>query len=864
MRNAFAVNPGRRVHRSTCALVALLIIASHAGSAVAQATTSAGAGRIDSLIRAMTLDEKLTFLHGARDPQPAVGLNSAGYMAGVPRLGIPPLRLTDGPAGIRTSAPATALAAPVALAASFDTALARTYGAVIGRDGLARNQDVLLSPMVNIVRVPQAGRNFETLGEDPLLASVMVAPEIEGIQGAGLIATVKHYAANNFERGRQGVDAVVDERTLHEIYLPAFESAVRAGAGSVMCSYNKLNGIQACANRDLLTEILRKQFGFTGWVMTDWFAFHDLGALQAGLDQEMPGLSLRGPPRSLFFADTLRAAVQAGRIPESSVDTAVARILRQMDRFGLLAATPRNRPGLDAVADSSAAVRVATEGAVLLRNERATLPIGGKELSRIVVIGPTARTPLVGGGGSARVLPMHTTSLLAALAHRAGADVRYLPGIDLDGEAVPASALTQSVNGAPGLSRSAEGQPQSQTDSRIDFTGAHALPAGTSWTWTGVLTAPSSGVYDIRLQTSGGRGSMTLVPAPNDTLRLGGGLFGGQSLLPTTDGLGNTVITARLGAGQRVALRVEADGRPSPFAGLAGGRGERPLQVRLAWSTPERRERFVQDAVVAARGAGRVVIMAHDEGTEGADRPSLALPANQDALIDAVSRANPRTVVVLNTGSAVVMPWLSHTGAVLEMWYAGQEGGEATARLLTGEANPAGRLPVTFPARLADTPTADSSRYPGIAGEAKYDEGILVGYRWYDAKHIAPLFAFGHGLSYTRFAYSNLAVRPSGDGYDVSFDVRNVGARAGAEVPQVYLGAPSASGVSFAPRQLVGFARVDLAPGTRRAVTVHVDRRALSYWSPTQHGWTMASGSRKVWVGASSRDVRLYGTLGGR
>lgn len=859
------MNPAAGLQRSARAvltsLLTSLLIASHATAALAQAATSARDARIDSLIRAMTLDEKLGFLHGTADPQPAVGLHSAGYMAGVPRLGIPPLRLTDGPAGIRTAAPATALPAPVALAASFDTSLAREYGGVIGRDGLARNQDVLLSPMVNIVRLPQAGRNFETLGEDPFLASALVAPEVEGIQHAGLIATVKHYAANNFERGRQGVDAVVDDRTLHEIYLPAFESAVRAGVGSVMCSYNKVNGTQACANRELLTDDLRKRFGFTGWVMTDWFAFHDLSALEAGLDQEMPGLSAPGRPRGVFFADTLREAVRSGRIPESSVDTAVARILRQMDRFGLLGSAPRHRPALDAAGDSSAAVRVATEGAVLLRNERATLPIATGDLERIVVIGPTARTPLVGGGGSARVLPLRTTSLLSALGRRAGAEVRYVPGIDLDGEAVPASVLAQSVNGAPGLQRSADGQSQSQIDAQVDFTGARALPAGTSWTWTGVLTAPRTGEYDVRLQTSGGRGNVTLVRAPNDTVRSAGGIFGGQSLLPTTDGLGNTVITTHLAAGQHVALRIVADGRPSPFGGFMGATRAQPLQVRLAWSTPDRRGRFVHEAVAAARDAKRVVIMAHDEGTEGADRPSLALPAHQDALIDAVSRANPHTVVVLNTGSAVVMPWLAHTGAVLEMWYAGQEGGEATARLLTGEANPAGRLPVTFPKRLADTPTADSSRYPGIHGRATYDEGIFVGYRWYDAKHVAPLFPFGYGLSYSRFAYSNLEARPSGGGYDVGFTVRNIGRRSGVEVAQVYVGPPTPAPDRFAPKQLAGVARVELVPGEERHVTVHVDRRALSYWSSTQHGWVLATGGRPLFIGASSRDVRLRGTL---
>lgn len=837
-----------------------LATASHAQDAPRPAAVHDA--RVDSLIRAMTLDEKLGFLHGARDPEPLVGLNSAGYMAGVARLGIPPLRLTDGPAGIRTSAPATALPAPVALAASFDTALARAYGAVIGRDGLARNQDVLLSPMVNIVRVPQAGRNFETLGEDPLLASAMVASEIGGIQGAGLIATVKHYAANNFERGRQGVDAVVDERTLHEIYLPAFEAAARAGVGAVMCSYNKVNGEQACSNRELLTDILRRRFGFDGWVMTDWFAFHDLGALEDGLDQEMPGLAFGPRQRGMFFGDSLRAAVQAGRIPKSPVDTAVARILRQMDRFGLLGNAQRTRPALDTAAGSEMAVRVATEGAVLLRNERSTLPVPRSELARVVVIGPAARIPMVGGGGSARVLPIRTSSLLDALARRAGHAVRYVPGIDLDGEPIPASAFTRSPNGAAGLSRTSARESAPQVDAQLDFTGSRALPAGSTWTWTGAVTAPATGDYDLHLEIRGGRGQLAVLRGPNDTLRVRAGeFFSNESLVPTADSLGNATLTVHLEAGRPMAIRVMADGRGSPFGALTGSDRAEPLQIRLAWSTPERRRRLLADAAAAARGAPRVIVAVYDEGTEGADRPSLSLPSRQDSLIDAVTAVNPRTAVVLNTGSAVVMPWLARTGAVLDMWYAGEETGEATARLLLGEADPSGKLPVTFPARLADAPTADAARYPGVNGKAEYSEGTLVGYRWYDARHIVPLFPFGHGLSYTHFEYSNFSAQPAGDGYDVHFTLRNAGSRAGAEVAQVYVGPPAYAPLTFAPRKLAGFARVQLAPGERRQVTVHLAPRTLSYWSVARHDWALPPGERRIDIGSSSRDLRLHGSV---
>jgi beta-glucosidase len=795
--------------------------------------------RVDSLVLAMTLDEKLSLLHGTADPEPAVGLNSAGYMSGVPRLGIPPLRLTDGPAGIRTSTPATALPAPVALAAAFDPELARRYGAVMGSEGLARNQDVLLAPMVNIVRVPQAGRNFESLGEDPFLAGRIVADEVLGIQGAGLIATVKHYAANNFERDRQSVDVHVDDRTLHEIYLPAFEAAVRAGAGAVMCSYNLVNSTHACENHELLSDILRKRFAFGGWVMTDWFAAHDLDALQAGLDQEMPGFNI-GPRTSNWFGDSLKAAVQAGRIPQAAVDQAVRRILGEMDRMGILSGQPRARPPIDTLANAALAREVAGAGAVLLKNEGNILPIAGPELAATVVIGPTARTPLVGGGGSARVLPFHTTNALDALQQHASAPVRFIPGIDLDGATIPATAFSN--------------------DTAIDFTGAHALPAGASWSWSGTITAPTSGDYDLKLQSRGGRGQVTLSFGA-DSVRLStAGFFGNASLLPTADNLVNASVTVRLEAGRAVPIRVSMDGRGGPFAAIARAGGQ-PMQIRLAWSSPERRRAFIDSAVAAARAAERVILFAYDEGTEGADRASLSLPARQDSLIDAVAGANAHTIVVLNTGSAVVMPWIDRTPAVLQIWYAGEEGGTAAAALLLGDVNPSGKLPVTFPRAAEDAPTSVPARYPGENRVATYDEGTLVGYRWYDARGITPLFPFGHGLSYTTFSYSDLNVRKSGDGFDVHVTVRNSGRRRGAEVAQVYLAPPAKPPVPMVPQQLVGFEKVDLNPGETRDLTIHVGARQLSYWSTQKSAWVVAKGNRPVMVGSSSRDIRLRGAF---
>ncbi|MEU6713375.1 glycoside hydrolase family 3 C-terminal domain-containing protein [Nonomuraea sp. NPDC046802] len=799
------------------------------GAAVA-AVPLLRAGRrdgVEDLLRRLTLQEKVSLLHGTPDP---ASKGQAGYVPGVPRLGIPELRLADGPAGVRlTTAAATALPAPVALASTFAGDLARSFGAVIGREGRALGMDVLLSPMTNIVRVPQAGRNFETFGEDPLLAAAIVAEEVRGIQDEGLIATVKHLAANNFENDRQTVDVRVDERALREIYLPAFEAAVAAGAGAVMAAYPRVNGVYAAENRHLLTEILREQWRYRGWVMSDWYATHSgVPAVTAGLDMEMPfGGNFSG----------LVAAVTSGRLAESVIDAAVRRILTQLDRFGLLGAG-RPRPLLDAAAGARAAREIALAGAVLLRNEGDLLPLGRADLADLAVIGPTAASPLVGGGGSARVIPVRADSPLNAL-RRHGARVRWATGVDLEGVPVPASALS--------LRRTQQGGTP-QAAAQVDHTGADALPAGTSWTWSGTITAPESGEYDLRVQGAGGvpkfDGSISLTL---DGVRIGsvGALLGGNSsLIATSGGLTNAGAAVRLKAG-----------RATPITMAAAGAADTPLQVRLAWVTPARRKETLREAGELAGKARAALVFAFNEGTEAADRASLALPKAQDAVVSAVAAANARTVVVLNTGDPVLMPWLDRVRSILQMWYPGQEGAEATAMLLTGAANPGGKLPVTFPRRAEDAPTAKPERYPGVGGLARYSEGVFVGYRHYDARGIEPLFPFGHGLSYTGFAYGELSASPSGGGLSVSFTLANTGRHTGVEVAQVYLSPPGTAPVPMPRRQLAGFARVRLTPGERRRVTVTVARRALQYWAGGR--WAVAGGRRTVEVGSSSRDLRL-------
>lgn len=860
------------VQATKTALAASQAAAPAAKTSAAAKTAGGAQAKIEALVAQMTLDEKISMLHGTNDPN---SYGQAGYIPGVPRLGIPPLRLADGPAGLRTAQPATALPAPIAMASTFSPALAKQYGQIIGRDARARHQNVVLAPMVNIIRVPQAGRNFETLGEDPLLASRLVAAEIEGIQREGTIATVKHYAFNNQENQRRSVSAEVDEQTGRETELPAFEAAVRAGVGSVMAAYNKVNGAWAAESVPLLTDILRKEWGFKGFVMSDWSATHSgAPALTAGMEMEMPNGRYYGK---------LAEAVKSGELKESVVNEAVRRILSAMEAAGLLKDGDATRAVAEIPATSPGARDIVVAGAVLLKNERNVLPLGKDDLASLAVIGPTAKVLVVGGGGSANVRPMHNGNPLEILQQRAGAGAKiaYAKGYDVDGEPVPSDVLRpEGRPDARGLLRKGAAGAADSVDAAINFVGPNALPAGSSVTWTGAIIARQTGDYVLKLQTAGGRGNLSAgtqgarqggpgqrgaagAPgtrggtAPGTALPEGmapGAIaeataipgFGAAALLPTADGLTNTSTPTRLEAGVAVPLTITVTSRSTT-----------PVQVRLTWVTPDTEKARIDEAAAAARAAKTAVVFAYDEGTEGRDRASLSMPGPQDALIAAVAAANPRTVVVLNNGAPITMPWADKVAGILQMWYPGQEGADATAAILLGEASPGGRLPVTFPRRAEDAPTAPAERYPGVNGKGAYSEGIFIGYRWYDKQNIEPLFPFGHGLSYTTFSYSALTVRPAGDGFDVSFTVKNTGTRPGVDVPQVYVGpAPNAS-APMAVKKLVGFDRVTLAAGQAKPVTIHVDARGLSYWSVTAHKWIVAPGPRAFMVGASSRSITL-------
>ncbi|WTP55983.1 beta-glucosidase [Streptomyces phaeochromogenes] len=811
----------RSVLRLLSGATAVALAATAGPPSLAHAATArrqpAAGPRVEGLLTKLTLDEKLSMLHGATDPK---ALGQAGYVPGVERLGIPPLRLADGPAGVRVKQHATALPAPVLLAAAFDPGLARRYGQVIGREGRALGQDVLLSPMVNLIRTPYAGRNFETFSEDPLLSADLVAEEIKGIQSEGLIATVKHYAMNNQEKDRDSIDVRVDEQTLNEVELRAFEAAVGAGARAVMGAYNKVNGTYACESKELLTGILRDRWGFEGWVMTDWHAAHStVASLTAGLDMEMPN--------GKYFGAALKTAVQNGSVSEEYVDRAVRRILTTMDDFGMLDGSAPPRPARNPSAGAAVALEVAKAGATLLHNRNGTLPLTGEAARSIAVVGPTGSLPFVSGGGSAHVIPDHAERPLDAITSRAGrgAQVSYALGEDLFGKPLPEDALAEGID------------PEGQR-----------VAAGKTWTYKGTLTVEDADEWTFVIHYSGTRPKVLLDGV--DLFPVATGLaehFTGGLVSAAPDGLAVRRRTLDLAAGEH---RVEITAK-------GGAQGQ---TFRLRHATGATRAQDVAEAVEAARAAESVVLFAYEDATENQDRTTLALPGHQTGLIEAVTAVNPRTTVVLNTSSSTSMPWLERTAAVLQMYYPGQEGAAATAAVLFGDCDPGGRLTQTFPVDDAHHPVAgDTRRYPGVNGVEEYSEGVHVGHRWYDAEDVRPLFPFGHGLSYTSFVYEGLGVERTGDGLEVVFTVRNTGRRDGVDIPQVYVGASPDLQVDQAERVLGGYQRLALKAGESRKVTVRVDERTLSSWDAKRHGWVLGTGRRTVWVGASAGELRLSG-----
>ncbi len=841
-------------------------------------------------------DERTALLLAQLTLEEKVDLLSEKSGVGIPpsRLGIPPLTFADGPAGVRidrsrrdvNEGKATAPPAPIALAATWDLPAAERYGDMLGQEAWRTGHNVLFGPGMDIARIPSFGRLFESLGEDPVLTGQMAARYVRGVQGHPVISTAKHYNVNAQEENRLEVDAQLDERTLQEIYTLPFEAAVKDGhIGAVMGAYNKINGTFCCENPHILVDILRRQLGFTGWVVSDFQATHStVEAANAGLDVELD------VPPAKYFGKRLLEAVAEGQVSLATIDDKLRRILSSMFAFGLFDSPAQIVP-LPAEEHGKLARTIAGQGIVLLKNTRDLLPLSTTELRSLAVIGADA-DHYIAGGGSALVQPTYLVSIREGMRRRAGAGVRveYAEGTDPVSAAdllpgpplVPSSVLrpsgtppqahglqaeywtNQRFEGEPGLVRVDRQVGLNLGLFNFAMANASSLPLlpevfnnAMSARWTGSLTAPATGDYTLSLTHLG-------------TVRF---FLDGQLLI---DDPGLTLrvdrVTRHLVAGEQHELRIEyAADRPEQAAPAAGEQAAFALigaRVRLGWEHPPGViPSPMQEAAALAGRSDVAVVVVRDYNSEHADRPTLTLPGEQDLLVQAVVAANPRTIVVVASGGPVLMPWLDQVPAVLECWYGGQEIGNAVADILFGDVTPSGKLPVTFPRSESDTPVSQESQYSRTEKVAHFSEGLCVGYRGYDEFGIEPLFPFGYGLSYTSFAYSRLQVEPEmSDGIRpvrASFVITNTGTRAGAEIAQVYLGLPASTGEP--PKRLVAWAKVELVPGETKEVSVTLEpdatSRPLSYWNVDAHGWEIAGGDYRVYVGASSRDLRLTGIL---
>jgi beta-glucosidase len=799
-----------------------------AGAPLYKDTAAPTESRVDDLLPRLTADEKLLLLGGDRE----------FYIRPIARLGLPEVKMGDGPLGVRNWGLSTAYPASAGLAASWDTDIAQKFGASVANDARARGVNIMLGPAVNITRVPRNGRNFEYLAEDPYLAGAMARWIVTGMQAQGVVATVKHFAANNQETERGTIDARVSPRAMEEIYLPAFRAAVEQGhAWAVMSAYNRLNGTYCTANDWLNNKVLKGDWDFKGVVMSDWGAAHDtLGVANGGLDLEMPSGKYMNPA-------TLGPLLVSGQVTQATIDDKVRRILRLeiangfLDRPQLLESTPRDDPKSAAVA-----LQIEREAIVLLKNDHGALPLASKKLRHIVVLGPNAAN-YPAGGGSAHVEPFHYVSVVEGLRKVVGSKVKidFIPGEgpELLDQLLKTAAydgpLTLKFTVGTGQDARLATAPLSENRIDHDWTDAEPAPgvalAGFQAEWNGSIRPATTGTYVFLLRGQGG------VNVNVDGHEIIGSWFCGGDTLAAE-------LPLVAGKAYPIRIKVHYDNKGSPAVKFAWG-------LAPALLTEEQADRIrTADAAVVCVGFNLML-----EG-EGADR-TYELPGHQPELIRKVAALNPRTIVVLNSGGSVATAdWIDTVPAVLQAWMPGQEGGHAVAEVLTGKVNPSGKLPVTFEKRWEDTPSY--GHFPGANGKVDYAEDILVGYRWFDTKGVVPLFPFGYGLSYTTFHYDKLHVEPTQDGHwSVTFDVTNNGTQKGSEVSQVYVSAPVASKVMRPVRELRGFSREELETDQTITVTVVLDRRAFSYYDAAKGDWEVEPGSYTIEVGSSSRKILL-------
>jgi beta-glucosidase len=792
----------------------------------------------------------------------------------VERLGIPKVRVTDGPNGARGAAlpgevasTSTCVPCGTALGATWNPQLVARVGEALGSEARSKGCHVLLAPTVNIHRSPLAGRNFECYSEDPLLSGVLGAAFVRGAQSRGVATTVKHFVGNDAEFERYTMSSKIDERPLREIYLLPFELVVRDGGSlGVMTGYNRLDGTWCSEHHELLRDILRGEWRFDGFVISDWFAAAStVASARAGLDLEMPG-----PGRA--FGPAVAAAVRADELEETTLDEQVERLLALFERVGAFDdVEPKDGASPDTPEHRALALQAATEAMVLLKNE-GVLPLATSSLRSVAVVGQNAGRAVIMGGGSSQVQPPYRTTPLDALREHLGGAVSVVfePGVDIDTTvAVLSDPMTVEVFDGSELNGNVVAT-RDHPNGEILFFGppVRSLTEPFSFRARATVLPPDTGTYVFTLVQVGRARLLvdgaTLLDGLTDPPPRGASFFG----------LGSEEMTAtvELTAGRAVEIEVQysSDTATAVYAVKLGFARRQPVDA-------------MDRAVAVAAGADAAVVVVgttNEWESEGHDRASMDLPGDQDELVARVVAANPNTVVVVNAGSPVAMPWAGQARAVVQVWFGGQEMSQALARVLTGHSEPGGRLPTTFPLRLEHNPSYGN--FPGENDEVHYGEGVLVGYRWYEARHLPVRFPFGHGLSYTTFAIGE--PRPSttslavGGTLTLDVAVTNVGDRAGSEVVQCYV-APSAPRLTRPPKELKAFAKVHLEPGESTVVSLVLDRRAFAYWDPgsPEHdalvtrrpfmahggqdttapapGWRIDPGRYELHVGRSSADI---------
>jgi beta-glucosidase len=802
--------------------------------------------RIDELLSQMTLEEKISMLAGTE----------LWFSTAVKRLGIPPFRMADGPNGVRgiwSEMSPTSAATPVgmALGATWNPDLVEKIGNVLGEELKDKSGHILLAPTVNIHRTPIAGRNFECFSEDPYLSGMLASAYIKGVQDKGVGACIKHFVANDQEYERQSISSEVDERTLREIYLEPFRIAIHnSNPWAVMSAYNRVNGRYACEYDHTLVKILKGEWGYEGIVISDWFGTYDREVPNGGLDLEMPGSA------RWMSEEHVKRALDDGPLTEEALDDKVRRLLGVLEKAGLFDKAEIHPERANDNPQHRQIIRdAAGEAIVLLKNDDGILPL--KKVKSIAVIGPhAANASIFGGGSSSGFRPHYVVSPLEGIKARAGKKIRveYAPGCFIHKTLpAPAPETLSTADGRQGLNLSLfNGTKFSGDPVFTDVTPfvdhgwfyvsvPNANQESFSMVQEGFFTPNESGVHKLAL---GGVGWSKL-------------FFDRQLLIDHSheSDLGRELITEiELEAGKSYPIRIEYYWQGDP----------RWRSVKLGHLPPQSKDP-IGDAVKLAKKADVVVLVASlnsEWESEGFDRVDMKLPGMQDELIKRVSKANKNAIVVVNAGSAVEMPWVDKVPAVLQLWYNGQEQGNALADVLFGDVNPSGKLPTTFPVRLEDNPAYIN--YPGENGKVRYGEGIFVGYRYYDKKKLALQFPFGHGLSFTAFDYRNLQLSSAQatpeQGLDVTLEVSNKGKRAGKEIVQLYVRDIKCS-LARPEKELKAFAKIDLSPRETKIINFHLDREAFWFFDSARNGWVTEPGEMEILIGASSLDIRLRETF---